>query len=1044
MNIYKTLENGIIIAEYEPKLAEGIARMWNMSNSAWGGESGITTARQVIDQHSTASHFNVYIAIDGEEVVGYCSLARFWLDADTLVVNLLNVRPDYHGKKVGKELVLTALERTIELGYPRLDLYTWPGNTKAVPLYKKCGFLWEDKPDTTHLVNFLPTILTTNLFKKFFAENQCDWYENSVRAIEICPDGIIKDKFQIFDYIWKANGKMLRIGYESSGRQMRLIETDDYLIELTAPNHELPFGVGYDAGFKVQNKSGKPLDIKIKGVNDGNVFFDFTFSGEIEDESKLTGTFYVGQIEKPQDKKRLHPCVMADVTINGETVRFGLGIETKFPLWIDVIHERRGAKLGVSAPCYINIKSSMPKDIKVSFDLPKNKIIEFSDAHVDLEIPAGGASGIKTSAVASSFGHTTETVDFTIKTDEETITLQHPLHLISQGFTEAFSYEDFSGHVIVNGPWSLRLITSTHKNFGWNIVKNSVILDHAITGLTSLRFSPPKFGKPYDDEFNLADASEIRKYAKGGEMFLEEDLISAKFPGLMVTRIFTLSASGIVSAWLEIKNIGQEAVNAQVNSSIAIPVGSDTYFHYDGSITNNTNGLVFGLEDIEAEKIDENWIFEPKIDGRTFGFCWPVGTKPEINYNNFTFESNCGLLAEGQVYKTGPAELYFGTFEDYNEFRDYVKNTYSDIRPDVSENIVLRANGHNPFIANEGDICIELLNNRTDALAGEVALSGGGMFEEQVQKNELGKLLPANIFKVNAKKPDGGMGLVDMSLKLTGFEKTYSRLLMFPQGKVEQSRMGDVFAVTNGIITFKGDPAYSEAIYSLEMNGKEWLKNQYPEHKPFSWWNPFIGGIHTSLASSGTAQNVKEPKTMTFGEATDNFGNAWKGIVATTTITDQDQYKGIVIKNYYLTLPGLPVLCHFYEAVNLTGQYVKDMGIQTMIVTDICDDLKSVYAELTDEDKRSYRLRAGVNERDIEFEKMVKLMGDRPEKLYVYTAQDYHTSFGSSNEFVIVAAYNEIYKENGGKFVSDPIFMLLSERDFTAENLSDFGHVRFC
>lgn len=1045
MNIYKTLENGIIIAEYEPKMAEAIARMWNMSNSSWGGESGITTASQIIEKHSAASNFNVYIAMDGEEAVGYCSLARFLQDADTLIINLLNVRPDYHGKKVGKELVLIALERTIELGYPRLDLYTWPGNTKAVPLYKKCGFLWEDKPDSTHLVNFMPTILKTGLFAKFFDETGCDWYKDSARNIEICPDGKIIDKFQIFDYSWKSSGKMLRVGYESSGRGMRLIETDDYLIELTAPNHELPFGISYDANFKIQNKSGKPLDIKITGINDGNISFDYIMTDSITGTKEFSAPFFVGQIDRPQDKKKLHPCVMSDITINGETVRFGMGIEAKFPLWVNLIHERRAAKLGVTAPCYINIKNSMPKDIKVSFDLPKNKIMEFSDLHVNAEITANGAASIKTSAVAASFGHTAEMVDFTIKSIQgETITFKHPLHIVSQGFTDAFSFEDFSGHVIVNGPWSLRLITSTHENFGWNMSKNSVILDHAITGQSSLRFGPPKFGKPYDDEFTLADATEIRKYAKGQDMVLEEDLISGKFPGLMVTRIFTLSASGIVSGRLEIKNIGKEPVNAQISNPMTMPMKYNTYFHYDGSISNNANGMLHGIESTETESLDENWIFEPKIDGRTVGICWPMDVKPEINFSQFAFNTDCGLLEAGQTYQTEAIELFFGIFETAFDFRDYARNTYSNIRPDISENIVVRANGHNPFIANKSDVCIELLNNRTDVLAGEIVLGSDGLFDRQVQKNELGELLESNSFKVNITRPDDGIGMMDMSLKLTGFEKTYRRILFVPEGEIEQSCTDGVFEVSNGIITFKGDPKYSEALFSLEMNGKEWLKHQHPHHSTFAWWNPFIGGIHSCLDEAGTAQTVKEPKTMSFCEVSDNFNNAWKGIESTVTITDQDEYKGIIIKSYYLTLPGLPVLCHFYEVENQTGQYVKDLTIATTILMQISEDLNSVYAEFIDEDKHSHRLRAGINDNGIGFKEMVKLMGDRQENFYAYTMNNYYTHYNCDNEQVSLWVASEICKENGGKFVSDPIFLLLSEKDFIAENFKDLGHIRFC
>jgi len=168
MQIYKTLENGIKIVEYEDKFAQSIADMWNQSQEEWGDEGSISTAAQIIAEHAASSHFNVYLALLDEEVVGYCSFSRYRYDADTLYIPSLNARPDYHGKGIGKALVLQCVERTIELGYPRLDLYTWSGNTAAVPLYKKCGFLWEDRSDSTHFVNFIPQILNTSLFADFF------------------------------------------------------------------------------------------------------------------------------------------------------------------------------------------------------------------------------------------------------------------------------------------------------------------------------------------------------------------------------------------------------------------------------------------------------------------------------------------------------------------------------------------------------------------------------------------------------------------------------------------------------------------------------------------------------------------------------------------------------------------------------------------------------------------------------------------------------------------------------------------------------------
>jgi ribosomal protein S18 acetylase RimI-like enzyme len=162
------LNKVIEIEKYHEGLAAGVAKMWNLSRDGWGGDTRVMTEEQVKKKEANSDNIELYLALDGEEVVGYCGLSEYKEDTGSLYIPLLNVRPDYQGHKIGKKLVLQALEKTVELGWPRLDLYTWAGNTKAVPLYKKCGFFWEDRDDSTHLMNFIPQVLNTALLKPVF------------------------------------------------------------------------------------------------------------------------------------------------------------------------------------------------------------------------------------------------------------------------------------------------------------------------------------------------------------------------------------------------------------------------------------------------------------------------------------------------------------------------------------------------------------------------------------------------------------------------------------------------------------------------------------------------------------------------------------------------------------------------------------------------------------------------------------------------------------------------------------------------------------
>ena len=64
-----------------------------------------------------------------------------------------------------------------------------PGNLKAVPLYKKMGFMW--RPDSSvHMENFTPAARRHPLATAFFARH--DWYETHVRDLSLEEDAMIR------------------------------------------------------------------------------------------------------------------------------------------------------------------------------------------------------------------------------------------------------------------------------------------------------------------------------------------------------------------------------------------------------------------------------------------------------------------------------------------------------------------------------------------------------------------------------------------------------------------------------------------------------------------------------------------------------------------------------------------------------------------------------------------------------------------------------------------------------------------------------------
>jgi len=1051
LQIYKQLNNGIKIIEYTPDYAQAICDMWAKSGDDWGGDSGIRTPHQVVAEHSGAANFNVFLALDGDAVVGYCSFSRYYYDADTTYIPLLNVQSDYQGKGIGKALVLQCVERTIQLGYPRIDLFTWPGNTAAVPMYKKCGYLWEDRPNSTHLTNFIPTVL--KLFPEFFAK--ADWYADSTRVIETKPDGEMVNEFECFGYSWAKDDETLAIGFERSGKRIRMVETQDYKIEFMAENHKLAFGLDYGCTFTVENKTGKPLHVKITGNNDEHIRFDYRLDENIAPGChQYTCSFHVDTITEPQDIWRVLPCVRADVEIKGQIIPFGLGIETRFPLVVDIHDECHVSQVGMTKDCFINISSALPQGATVRFILPDNPVTGFAANTHTAQVDKRGKVSIKLAAKVLSIGYNPLPVSYDIVLEDGTsLSFEKPLHLTNYGLTQAFGFEKDTKWGIVNGPWHLQLDKD----------ENEAYLKHVLgVDPDEISFAPPKFGKPYDDEFNLTKPA-VSTYQNGPEMVMEAEFVSEKFPGMVITQLITLTASGLVSRRYRIENRGTSARDIMVNDPMWIPLGRDTHFHYNDKITTTKEGLsvdetVYGLEDIDPEKWTENWIFEANMHNPR-GICWPAEYKPAIKWgNHLSFEIEISELAPGQVFETQPVTVAYGMFTKANDFRNYAMQTFNRKPMDMEYPLEVKTNGYNPFVTGQ-TLKVELINNRSSILEGDVRVdSSDGIFESQSQTNmDNGEATAGNTFELSLNisngnandKITGSMALAQLSLDFALFQKIYTRAIFFPSGHITQHMEGNVHIVSNGCITFKASPAYASALYSLTTGPVdapvEWLESRYPNHEPYAWYNPFIGGIQMNPSGMNPLTAIKEKVSARFAQMPDNHGNLWQGICTTMTVTEFDRLKGAIYEHYYLTLPGLPLVCNFFRFINQTGVF-KESTEGTIAFLRVADELKDVRIECTNPEMRRHSQRAGTAWQRAGFINILKLSGNRKENLYVFHGNKMDPGNNlalSDNKAVSVYVDHEVGVAHGDTYTSRPTFYLVTEKELPEGALDDLERIVF-
>jgi hypothetical protein len=411
------------------------------------------------------------------------------------------------------------------------------------------------------------------------------------------------------------------------------------------------------------------------------------------------------------------------------------------------------------------------------------------------------------------------------------------------------------------------------------------------------------------------------------------------------------------------------------------------------------------------------------------------------------FEFPIGTLEPGQCFETKDFVYMCDVFGNVMDFRNYVRGEWETEAPHVRNHLEVAVNGHNPVVTAK-ELPLTVHNNRQKVWEGEITVSSpDGLFAEQQQTNPEETMVEANGFTLPIEGGQSGIAVASVHFRLKAFEKDVSRaLLVTGNAKVETCDNGGLLTVNNGALRFSASAAYSDALVSMRYNGHEWLFSNYPEPKPYSWWNPFVGGIYTIPDKISHSQVLREKITASFAEVTDALGNAWTGLQTEVSVSEADEYKGMRYTQYYLTLPGVPVLCHFARIQNDTGRFLSTGADSDAFLADK-ERLNGLYASVMAKDKQSYRLKMGAEEHWMTFDRLAAITRENiAETLYVYS--DAARTGGESNIEANINICNcgltsKIRAADGQSVTTRPLFCLLSDKALTADMLTDLDRVVF-
>jgi len=138
----------IEIRRAEPSDAEALVALgravgsepegWLIAVNGWRSVADERRYLKAIRRHP---HAAVFVALDGDQVVGRLSLARDQHPASQHVADLgLMVAATHRRQGIGRELLATAVGWAKETGVTKLELHVFPWNEPAIKLYEQFGF----------------------------------------------------------------------------------------------------------------------------------------------------------------------------------------------------------------------------------------------------------------------------------------------------------------------------------------------------------------------------------------------------------------------------------------------------------------------------------------------------------------------------------------------------------------------------------------------------------------------------------------------------------------------------------------------------------------------------------------------------------------------------------------------------------------------------------------------------------------------------------------------------------------------------------------
>lgn len=1013
----------IKIVSYHDGLARSVADMWTKSKDSWGGT--VKTEEQVLEQQQSSDNLETFLAVKGEEVVGYCGFSVYKEDVGALYVPLLNVRPDFHGKKVGKKLLLHALTKAIEQKWPRLDLYTWAGNLKAVPLYKRCGFFWEDNDKNTHLMNFIPTVRNNELINHYLKD--MDWYADLKRNLEIKPDGEIVHGFTHYEYVWQKEQESLIVKFEKTGRGISFMETKDFQVELLMGHHECIEEIEQQVYLKIKNKTANSVSWQALANNHDRIRCSFSKTIEVKGNEEITVPFpfIVKEGEEPVEGKTF-PSLKVNVSINGLETSLQLGVLPKSPISIETKEIDTILATGMNTYLDLELKNNLDKDISSSFTIPLNNHLLFEGDKYSFTLGKKEKKWLRIPVKVKNCGCFKERITCEIiENDSHLLSMEKEITLGLKGIGERFVVENEKTWKVYNGPHQLSISKTDQTT--------------EIEG-TDFTIFAPSIGKPYSNELSKQKPYQVSEEKVNSSIAFKMYYRSNDFPGVDIVLTNALFAEGYIKRWATVINngLGERELSLQ---ETFYDSWHHLYLSLKGEVVlfNELNTVI--PAELASKDITGNWYFSSQ-NSSPFGVAWDKQSKIKMDSWKMHIESTT-ILKPNESFDFPPICINLGAYRKWQDWELAAEGIIGEGKRTVIKEMMVEFNDGNPILEKAGPATARIRTFRNQPFIGNTTftINKEGVDSVQINTNE------SEVYQVtNQNTIHFGLNKINTSINLPTKEMKMEELFFVPSDEkitkdiVEEEGL-TVYRVSNGQITFKASPSYYPGIYSIEANEKQWLEHSFPKPIAKSWWNPWCGGIKNGPPDLNMFSLLKEQTVCAFTTVKDKHNNEWTGLKLETTICHHAKWKGLKYVQYYVTMPGLPLLITFVEISDHAGYRMAEEKWHTNLFM-TCNDKEKCILHIKDDKVNNKQYFVADEEQEVLVKDNFYLSLGEEKLYYIASESATETEFYSNKEAIQLISFDKT-KRIKNQLYTEPNYLLFTKEEISSALLKQLRRIAF-